>query len=116
MIISERIFSILEERGISEASFAQQIGTSRSTVNAWKRRKQNPSADKIMKICEVLEITPEELLSGTEPSRGAVGKQKVLTQKEKELVQVYDDVSESTRKRLLEYAKRLRRMENKGEI
>jgi transcriptional regulator with XRE-family HTH domain len=113
MIISDKIFLLLQEREITESAFAKRIGVSRSTVNGWKHRKQNPSADKIMKICEVLEISPEELLSGTGSSKGTDKVQKVLTQKEKELVQVYEDVSDSTKKRLLEYAKRLRRLENK---
>ena len=113
MGITERIFTRLKEIGMTEASFARQIGASRSTVNDWKNKKQNPGSDRIMKICGVLEITPEELLAGTEHKRA---KKKVFTQKEKELIQVYDDISESTKKRLLEYAKRLRRMENKGEI
>ncbi|SCY74673.1 helix-turn-helix domain-containing protein [Butyrivibrio sp. INlla14] len=115
MKISERIFTRLKEMGMTEASFARQIGASRSTVSDWKNKNQNPSSDRIMKICEVLEMTPEELLAGTEHTK-AKTKKKVFTEKEKELVQVYDDVSESTKKRLLEYAKRLRRMENNGEI
>lgn len=114
MLISEKIFQILEERGMSEAAFAKAIGTSRSTVNSWKIRKQNPSSDKIMKICKVIEISPEELLSDDEPVKPKKGK-KVLTQKEKELIDVYEDVSDSTKKRVLEYAKRLRRMEKQGE-
>lgn len=113
MLISEKIFIILEERGMSEAAFAKEIGTSRSTVNSWKIRKQNPSSDKIMKICDVLEISPEELLSDDdEPVKPKKGK-KVLTQKEKELIDVYEDVSDSTKKRVLDYAKRLRRMEKR---
>ena len=113
MLISEKLFIILEERGMSEAAFAKAIGTSRSTVNSWKIRKQNPSSDKIMKICDVLEISPEELLSDDdEPVKPQKGK-KVLTQKEKELIDVYEDVSDSTKKRVLDYAKRLRRMEKR---
>lgn len=115
MLISEKIFELLEERGMSEASFAKKIGTSRSTVNSWKIRKQNPSSDKIMKICEVLEVSPEELLSEKDKP-APQKKKKILTEKEKELVTVYEDLSPSIQKRMLEYAKRLRRMEQRGEI
>lgn len=66
MIISERIFEILEEKGISQKSFSEKTGIPQSTISDWKRKKTNPAADKILPICEVLEITPYELLSDTE--------------------------------------------------
>ena len=64
MIISERIFKILQERGISQASFGKMVGLSSSTISDWKTKKTNPSADKIMDICAALDITPEQLLTG----------------------------------------------------
>ena len=35
-----------------------------STISDWKTKKTNPSADKIMDICKVLGVTPEQLLTG----------------------------------------------------
>ena len=64
MTISERIFQILKEREISQASFCKMVGLSGSTVSDWKTKKTNPSADKIMDICNALDITPEQLLTG----------------------------------------------------
>ena len=63
MVISERIFYILEEKGITQKEFSEKTGISQSTVSDWKRKKTNPSADKILKICETLNVTPYELLS-----------------------------------------------------
>lgn len=63
MVISERIFYILEEKGITQKEFSEQTGISQSTISDWKRKKTNPSADKILKICETLNVTPYELLS-----------------------------------------------------
>lgn len=63
MIISEKIFCLLEQKGITQKDFAMQTGISQSTISDWKRKKTNPSADKILKICEVLQVTPYELLS-----------------------------------------------------
>ena len=62
MIISERIFELMEERDISQIEFSRATGISQSTISDWKRKKINPSADKIMKICEVLSVTPDEIL------------------------------------------------------
>ena len=63
MVISERLFYILEEKGITQKEFSEKTGISQSTISDWKRKKTNPSADKILKICETLNVTPYELLS-----------------------------------------------------
>ncbi len=65
MIISERIFKMLEEKEISQKEFSERTGIAQSTISDWKRKKTNPAADKIMIICDVLGITPHELLTGT---------------------------------------------------
>lgn len=62
MLISERIYSIMKEKGISQIEFAKKTGISQSTVSDWRRKGTNPSADKILVICEVLDISPYELL------------------------------------------------------
>lgn len=64
MIISERIFKIMNERGMSQIEFSRKTGISQSTISDWKRKKTNPAADKIMIICEVLNVTPYEILQG----------------------------------------------------
>lgn len=64
MQISERIYKYIAERGMSQIEFSKRTGISQSTISDWRRKGTNPSADKIMIICEVLGITPEELLSG----------------------------------------------------
>ena len=79
MLISERIYQYMEEKGISQKEFADRTGISQSTVSDWKRKGTNPSADKIMNICEVLDISPYELLSGTENG-------KMKDYKEKEMI------------------------------
>lgn len=65
MKISERIFTIMDEKGLSQLEFSHATGIARSTIGDWKRKKTNPGADKIMIICKVLEVTPEFLLQDT---------------------------------------------------
>ena len=45
-------------------AFAKQVGLASSTISDWKTKKTNPSVDKIMDICMVLDVTPEQLLTG----------------------------------------------------
>ena len=66
MLISERIYQRMAELGMNQREFAARTGITQSTVSDWKRKGTNPSADKIMIICEVLGITPYELLLDTE--------------------------------------------------
>lgn len=66
MIISERVFQMLKEKGMSQKEFSDRTGISQSTISDWKRKQTNPASDKIMLICDVLEMTPYELLSGVE--------------------------------------------------
>ena len=66
MTISERIFERLNEMHLSQKNFSEKTGIRQSTISEWKAKKTNPSSDKIMIICEVLEVSPEWLLSGAE--------------------------------------------------
>ena len=66
MLISERIYKFMEEKNISQLEFSKRTGISQSTVSDWRRKGTNPSADKIMIICDVLGVTPYDLLLGTE--------------------------------------------------
>ena len=51
---------------MSQKKFAQETGIAESTISDWKKKKTNPVSDKILIICEVLGVTPYELLSGAE--------------------------------------------------
>lgn len=66
MTISERIFALMRERGISQKELSDQTGISQSTISDWKRKKTNPSADKLKVICDVLRVTLYELLADSE--------------------------------------------------
>lgn len=66
MIISERIFCILKEKGISQKAFSEMTGIAQSTISDWKRKKTNPTSDKLMIISKVLDVSLFELLGANE--------------------------------------------------
>lgn len=68
MTIGERIFVLLVEKGISQKELSVRTGISQSTISDWKRKKTNPSADKLKVICDVLHITLYDLLGEPEVS------------------------------------------------
>ena len=99
MIISEKIYLLMEQRGISLKEVANRTGISQSTVSDWRRKGTNPSADKIMIICEVLDVSPYELLSEGKP----VEYDLVLSSGEISLIQEYRALSERQKDRLRGY-------------
>ena len=112
MLISERIYQYLEEKGMSQIEFVKRTGISQSTVSDWRRKGTNPSADKIMIICDVLEISPYELLLETDSKNPKELRQMdyvVINKnsKEYELLQMYERLESGSRKRLEEYLQAL---------
>jgi len=66
MTISERIFELLDKRGMSQKEFSEKTGIAQSSISDWKRKKTNPVSEKILIICSVLDVSPYELLGGTD--------------------------------------------------
>ncbi len=77
MTISERLFSVMKEKDITAYRLSRMTGISRQTINDWRVKNTNPGADKILLLCEALEITPQELLAGKKepvcPADGSSG-------------------------------------------
>ena len=112
MLISERIYKYLAERGMSQIEFAKKTGISQSTISDWRRKGTNPSADKIMIICEVLEISPYELLLETENEKHKIYKELdyiIIDKQSKEyiLIDLYRNMNLDTKKHLEAYMQTL---------
>ena len=110
MIISQKIFELINERGMTQKDFAIKTGISQSTISDWKTKGTNPAADKIMVICDVLGVTPVELLSSGdqfksyEPDKVAViepGTEKYV------LIESIKQMDEAQVNRLLAYVRGL---------
>ena len=67
MTIRDKIFDKLEELNMTQKAFSEKTGIAESTISDWKKKRTNPTADKIMVICKVLNVDPEWLLSDIEP-------------------------------------------------
>ena len=115
MIISERIFELLQEKGMSQKEFSEKTGISQSTISDWKRKKTNPSADKLKVICDVLHITLYDLLGESDQgSRQSVDY--IIVDKQSDdyfLLEEYHTLSKMYKERLLGY---LRALKDIGEI
>ena len=115
MIISERIFELLQERGMSQKEFSEKTGIASSSISDWKRKHTNPVSEKILSICEALEVTPNELLSGGDSSGTRSYKTDYfIIAKETELgvfLEKYQALNPTNRGRILGYLEALREQE-----
>lgn len=116
MTISDNIFNLLKERKMSQKEFAKRTDIAESTISDWKRKRTNPVSDKILTICEVLDVTPYELLSGTE-SEGERGRRSecITIEKSSELGQFlleFQAMDERSRNRLLGYMNALKELKS----
>ncbi len=113
MTISERIFKILNERRISQSAFCKMTGLSGSTVSDWKIKKTNPSADKIMDICAVLDITPEQLLTGEGIDDDYTRHTDMeISFEDKEMLVAFHELGEEQQKRVRTYLKTLKKLDD----
>lgn len=116
MTISENIFELINKRGMTQKEFALKTGIAQSSISDWKRKGTNPVSEKILIICEVLDVTPYELLSGTDGVGSRSHKSDVIIiEKESELGQFLIDfqaMDVKMRERLMGYFNALKDMNN----
>lgn len=114
-MISDTIFELLEQRHMSQKEFSKRTGIAQSTISDWKKKGNTPSTDKILKICEVLEVSPYTLLSGSEIRVGEKGEVGFFVSKGSdyaELIEIFHDMSSDMKQRLIGYAIALSQSEN----
>lgn len=103
-MISEKIFELILRNGMTQKEFSEETGISQSTISDWKRKGTNPSADKILKICEVLKVTPYELLGENETERNAGNPETSAgNETEKIILEGFRNLSDRKKERILGY-------------
>lgn len=66
MSITERMFKIMEKKGIKGAEFARKINTTPQAIKNWKDRGTTPPMEYLPIICKVLGVSWEYLVTGEE--------------------------------------------------
>lgn len=69
MTISERLFSMLDERGLRASGLCKHLGIGTNITTGWKQRGTDPPAKYIAPICEYLDCSLEYLLTGEETKK-----------------------------------------------
>lgn len=115
MQIYERVFALMKEKGITQKEFSIKTGIPQSTISDWKGKHVNPASDKIMIICDVLNVTPYDILSGAESNKYENVDYIVINKDSEEyiLIERYRELQDSSRERIKGYLEALRDFNNK---
>ncbi len=114
MMISDRIFEKLQEYNMSQKEFSQKTGIPQSTISDWRKKRTNPTAEKILIICKVLNVSPEWLLSGTELNREQHNWYAIDSDTDVgRLVSTFNSLDSSMQERLLGYAEAIKGIADK---
>lgn len=108
MKISERIFSIMKTKRITQAELAEALGITQPSVGNWKTRGTTPPMEYLPKICEVLGVSWEYLITGEENKN-------YISPEEIKLLEQYRKILPSGQKDILEYIDYQLYKQKKGE-
>lgn len=71
MTLGSRLYEMRKDKGLSQEQTAEILGVTRQTVSKWETDQSTPDFDKIMPLCELYNITPDELLTGSKQKEEA---------------------------------------------
>jgi len=101
----DRISELARNIGLSISALEKAVGLSNGIIGKWK--KQSPSCDKLKLVADYLNTTIDYLLTGKEKSSPTVE----LTADERELLDIYNNLSPKSQGRLRERAEVLAELE-----
>lgn len=118
MIISERIFYVMEQKKITQLELSRRTGIATSNISDWKKKKTNPKADCLLSICDALEITPEQLLTGKgiDPEYKDADMDYEITRADIRILKQIHSLGDEQYKRLIAYLKALQKLEQMESI
>lgn len=90
----DRIFDLLDKKGIEQKAFAKEVGVSPSIVSNWRKGKSNSYNDHLVKIAQVLGTTTADLLGE---------KQQSSPSKTDRLLEVFGDLTEDEKQDVARY-------------
>ena len=118
MIISERIFYVMEQKNITQLELSRRTGIATSNISDWKKKKTNPKADCFLSICDALEITPDQLLTGKgiDPEYKDADMDYEVTKADIRILKQIHSLGDEQYKRLMAYMKALQKLEQMERI
>ena len=73
MNLGEKLLELRKSKHLSQEEVADKLNVSRQTVSKWETNVSTPDFDKIVPICELFEISTNELLTGVKEEQENIG-------------------------------------------
>ncbi len=64
MSLGTRLIELRKSKHLSQEEVAYKLNVTRQTISKWETDSSTPDFDKIIPLCELFEISPDELLTG----------------------------------------------------
>ena len=64
MTLGERIYHYRTAQSLSQTDLAEQLDVSRQSVSKWETDASVPDLDKLVKLCDLFEVSMDELVRG----------------------------------------------------
>lgn len=87
MTLGERIYTMRTTRNLSQIDLANALDVSRQSVSKWETDASVPELDKLVRMCELFDVSMDELIRGRQQEyavnfpQSAVGKQEIERRK-----------------------------------
>ena len=101
MKIYEKIFAKLEELHMSQTELSRRTGIATSTISDWRKKQINPQADKLVSICEALDMSLVELLCDEENAESTATNDYVAD--ENYMIELFRQSDTESRQRMISY-------------
>ena len=79
MSVGSRIFELRMSKNLSQSALADMLDVSRQSVSKWETDSAVPDLDKLVKLCDVFEVTLDELTGRTDSMNGEPGKTEICS-------------------------------------
>lgn len=66
MKLGQRITSMRGYRLLTQEALGDLVGVTKQTISGWERGRRSPSADDLIKLCQVLNCSADYLLGMTD--------------------------------------------------
>lgn len=75
MNLGDRLCELRRNKKLTQDEVAEKLNVTRQTVSKWETNLSTPDFDKIVPLCELYDITPNELLKGEKEGYGESNKE-----------------------------------------
>lgn len=74
MNLGEKIYQLRNDKNLSQGDLAERLDVSRQSVSKWENNTAVPDLDKLIKICDIFEISLDELTGRESPQAKPISK------------------------------------------